>query len=473
MADELCFLTIAAAGERIRNRKLTSVELTRAFLDRIDAINDKINAYLLVTAEEALGAAETADKDLADGEYRGPMHGIPFALKDNIETAGIRTTAQSRILMDHVPTNDARVVEKLKLAGGVPLGKLTCLEFAHGAPSPDQAWPPARNPWDRDHGFTGGSSTGSGAAVAAGLAMGTLGTDTGGSVRNPAALCGIAGLMPTYGRVSRRGVIPYSFSLDSCGPMAWTVEDCALMLNVMAGFDAADPGSADLPAPDFAADLGHGVKGLRIGVIRHFFEDDMEAEPETLAAIDQALEVLAAQGAVIEEVRVSPLMDYHLVKTLIGEAEFYAIHEQDWLARAQDYGASLRLRTAEGAMIPAVDYIQAQRVRRKLAAEMDALFEGFDVVVTGTNFRPAPRIETEAAGQPEPQEAGPRKSRPNPTEVFNVTGNPAISVCTGFNVQGLPLAMQIAGRAFHEATVLQTAHAFEAATPWRGKRPNI
>lgn len=473
MAGDLCFLTIAAAGERIRDGKLTSLKLTRAFLDRIDAIDDKINAYLLVTADHALEAAAAADKDLADGTYRGPMHGIPFALKDNIETAGIRTTAQSRILIDHVPTNDAKVVEKLKQAGGVPLGKLTCLEFAHGAPSPDQAWPPARNPWDRTHGFTGGSSTGSGAAVAAGLAMGALGTDTGGSVRNPAALCGIAGLMPTYGRVSRRGVIPYSFSLDSCGPMAWTAEDCALMLKVMAGFDAADPGSADLPAPDFAADLGQGVKGLRVGVIRHFFEDDMEAEPETLAAIDQALEVLAAHGAVIEEVRVSPLIDYHLVKSLIAEAEFYAIHQQDWLARAQDYGASLRLRAIEGAMIPAVDYIQAQRVRRKLATEMDALFDDLDVVVSAANFRPAPRIETKGAGQPEAQHTGPHKSRPNPTQVFNVTGNPAISVCTGFNDQGLPLAMQIAGRAFHEATVLRVAHAFETATPWRDKRPNI
>ena len=276
MADNPCFLTIAEAARAFRAGGLTPVALTQAFLERIEALNPKLNAYLLVMADEARAAAGRAEAELAQGADRGPLHGIPVALKDNIETAGIRTTAQSRILLDHIPEHDAFCVAKLKRAGAVILGKLACLEFAHGAPSPDQAFPPARNPWNTDHGFTGGSSTGSGTAVAAGLAMAALGTDTGGSIRNPAALCGTAGLMPTHGRVSRRGIIPYSFSLDSCGPLAWTVRDCALMLNAIAGYDAADPSSARLPVPDTVATLDSGADGFRIGVLRHHFAEDAE-----------------------------------------------------------------------------------------------------------------------------------------------------------------------------------------------------
>ncbi|MCZ6495418.1 MAG: amidase, partial [Alphaproteobacteria bacterium] len=361
MADALCYLSIAEAGRRFRAGDLSPVTLTQAFLERIERINPKIDAYLLVTGDRALDAAKAAEAALAEGRDLGPLLGIPVALKDNIETAGIRTTAQSRVLLDHLPERDAFVVEKLKEAGAVPLGKLACLEFAHGAPSPDQAFPPARNPWNRDHGFTGGSSTGSGAAVAAGLAMAALGTDTGGSIRNPAALCGTAGLMPTYGRVSRRGVIPYSFSLDSCGPLAWTVEDCALVLNTIAGHDPSDPGSAALPVDDFTDGLGDGIEGLRIGVLRHFFAEDMVADREMAASIDAALAVLAGLGAAVADARARPLMDYHDVKILIGESEFFAAHERDWMARAGDFGASLQYRTAEGGMIPAVDYLQAQR----------------------------------------------------------------------------------------------------------------
>ena len=465
MEEELCFLTIAEAARRFRAGLLSPVALTEAFLARIENENPKINAYLLVTGDQALEAARGAEEELSVGRDRGPLHGIPVALKDNIETAGIRTTAHSRVLLDHVPKADAAVVEKLKRAGAVPLGKLACLEFAHGAPSPDQAFPPARNPWDRDHGFTGGSSTGSGAAVAAGLAMAALGTDTGGSIRNPAALCGIAGLMPTYGRVSRRGVIPYSFSLDACGPLAWTVEDCALVLVAIAGYDPADPGSADLPVPDFTAGLKDGVSGLRIGLLRHFFEEDMVADSDMAAAIDASLEVLAGLGAIVSDARARPLADYHDVKTLIGEAEFFAAHEADWLARSDDFGASLRLRTAEGAMIPAADYLQAQRARRHLAAEMDQLFDDFDVLITATVLEPAPPLARD--------ESGPRARKPNLTQPFNVAGVPALSVCTGFSAAGLPLAMQIAARAFNEAAALRVGHTYEAVTPHRDRRPQL
>ncbi|MCZ6637914.1 MAG: amidase family protein, partial [Alphaproteobacteria bacterium] len=277
---------------------------------------------------------------------------------------------------------------------------------------------------------------------------------------------GVAGLMPTHGRVSRRGIIPYSFSLDACGPLAWTVADCALVFNAIAGFDGADPSSADVPVPDATASLDTGADDLKIGVLRHFFDQDMEAEPEMAASIDAALEVMAGLGAVVSDTHVRPLMDYHDVKLLIGEAEFYAAHEADWLARAGDFGDALKYRTAEGAMIPAVDYIQAQRARRNLAHQMDAMFDDFDVLITATLFAPAPLMDRKRG-------SGPRGRRPNPTQVFNVTGNPAISVCTGFNLAGLPLAMQIAGRAFDEAMVLRAAAAFEAATPHRDRRPEL
>ncbi len=271
--------------------------------------------------------------------------------------------------------------------------------------------------------------------------------------------------MPTYGRVSRRGVIPYSYSLDSCGPLAWTVEDCALVLNAIAGFDPTDPGSAALRVPDFTDGLGDGLEGLRIGVLRHFFAEDMVADRELAASIEAALAGLAGLGAVVADARARPLMAYHDVKILIGESEFFAAHEHDWMARASDFGASLQYRPAEGAMIPAVDYLQAQRARRHLAAEMDALFDHFDALITATVLDPAPPMARDSGG--------PRGRKPNPTQPFNVAGVPALSVCTGFNAAGLPLAMQIAGRAFDEATILRLGHAFEAATPYRDRRPEL
>ena len=345
------------------------------------------------------------------------------------------------------------------------MGKLGCLEFAHGSPSPDQAWPAVRNPWNPEHGFTGGSSTGSASAVAAGLVMGALGTDTGGSIRNPASFCGIAGLMPTYGRVSRKGVIPYSFSLDHCGPMAWTAEDCAIMLQAIAAYDPGDPGSADLPVPDYTADLNMGIRGMRIGVIRHFYESHLPPEDETRRAFETALQELTKLGALLEEVKLRELEDYDDCKVIISEAEFFAVHEKDLLERFQDYGANLRFRAVPGGLIRAVDYIQAQRQRAKLVAEMQTLFAGYDAMVTLCTYGPAPKMSAD-----EPTHFF---QRPNLTAVFNVTGNPAISICTGFDRMGLPLAMQIVGKPFDEATILRIAHAYEQATPWRRQRPAL
>jgi aspartyl-tRNA(Asn)/glutamyl-tRNA(Gln) amidotransferase subunit A len=465
MTSELCYLSIAEAGRLLKSKQLSPVELTNAFLGRIEAIDSRIHSFILVTPEEALRQAKAAEAEMSFGRYRGAMHGIPIGLKDLIETAGIRTTAHSKVLIDHIPAEDATVVSRLKEAGCVFLGKLGCLEFAHGSPSADQAWPAVRNPWNPEHGFTGGSSTGSGTAVAAGLVMGALGTDTGGSIRNPASFCGIAGLMPTYGRVSRRGVIPYSFSLDHCGPMAWTAEDCAIMLQTVAGYDSDDPGSSNVPVPDFTAELNDGIRGMRIGVIRHFYEPHLPPEDEMRCAFEAALQELTKLGAVLEDVKLRDLEEYDDCKVIISEAEFFAVHEKDLIERLEDYGANLRFRALPGGLIRAVDYIQAQRQRHKLVAEMQKKFAGYDAMVTLCTYGPAPKINTE-----EPTHFF---QRPNLTAVFNVTGNPAISICTGFDRMGLPLAMQIVGKPFDEATILRIAYAYEQATPWRRRRPSL
>jgi aspartyl-tRNA(Asn)/glutamyl-tRNA(Gln) amidotransferase subunit A len=463
---DLTALTIADAGQLIAAKKLSPVELTRAFLDRIAEVDCKVASYLIVTDELALKQARAAESEIMAGRYRGPMHGIPYALKDNIETAGIRTTAHSRILIDNVPARDATVVCRLDKAGAVLLGKTACLEFTHGAPSPDQVWPQARNPWNIAHGFTGGSSTGSAAAVAACLATGALGTDTGGSVRNPAGFTGLAGLMPTYGRVSRNGVIPYSFTLDHVGPMCWTVEDCAVMLGTIAGFDPEDPGSVDEPVPDFTAELGRDIAGFRIGVLRAWHEAALPPQDPMRIALEAAVAKLGGLGAEIADADLGPVEDFNDVKNIIGEAEFCAVHERDLLERFGTFGESLRYKVAPGFLIRAVDYIQAQRQRRRMMQRLAAVFRNFDVLITLVTYEPSPEIA---------ESGKPRRAiqAPNCTQPFNVTGSPSISVCTGFSPQGLPLAMQIVGKHFEESTLLRVAHAFEKATPWKATRPTV
>ncbi len=285
--SELAFLTLAEAAELIRAKKLSPAEYTKALLAQIERHEPRFNAFIKLTPDLALKEAQAAEAEITAGRWRGPFHGVPYALKDIVHVAGLPTTGHSKILIDNVAKEDAPVTARLRAAGGVLLGKLSTHEFAVGGPSFDLPWPPARNPWNRDH-FSGGSSSGSGAGLAAGFFPAAIGTDTGGSIRNPASLCGIAGMKATYGRVSRRGVLPLSFSLDHVGPMTRTVRDNALMLQVLAGYDAEDPASANEPVPDYTADLERGVKGLRIGVIRHFYPKDVEADPEQIKALDDA-----------------------------------------------------------------------------------------------------------------------------------------------------------------------------------------
>ena len=325
MPDDLHHLTIAAASEALRTRRISPVELTEAFLARIAALDSRLNSYILVLGDTARAEARAAEAEIAAGRWRGPLHGIPLALKDIYNTAGIATTGHSALFRDHVPTADATTVRKLREAGAVMLGKASTWEFAIGGSSFDLPWPPARNPWDvaRD---TSGSSSGSGAAVAAGLAMGAMGSDTGGSIRGPAAWCGIAGHKPTYGLVSRSGVLPLSFAMDHAGPMCWTAQDCALMLDVLAGYDPADPASADVTAGPFATGMGGRLDGVRVGVVRHFFEADLSIDADTASATASTLAALAEMGAVLSEVTLPPFDDFASVGTVISRSEAYAIH---------------------------------------------------------------------------------------------------------------------------------------------------
>ena len=458
---ELHHLAISQAADLIARRQLSPVELTRAYLDRAEALDAQLNAYLRPMPEHALAQAEAAERELAAGRSRGPLHGIPFGAKDVFATSGVPTTGQSRAYAGLVPLQDATAIARLNEAGAVLLGKLTTHEGAHGGPSFDLAWPPARNPWNRAH-FTGGSSSGSGAGVAAGLMPAALGSDTGGSIRNPASLCGLVGLKPTYGLVSRHGVMPNSFSYDTAGPLTWTVEDCALVLQAIAGHDPKDPASADRPVPDYRAALGGGVRGLRIGVLRHLYEEDVAVSAEVRAAMEAAFEVLRGLGAVLEDVRIRPAQDYYDVKLIGAEAELFSVHEQVLRADPTSFGEDFLGRSLAAIMISGADLIRSQRQRRVMIAQMAPVYARHDLLITA-GPGPAPTLESWRTLQ--------FWQKASLTTPFNVTGGPALVQCCGFTASGLPLSLQLVGRPFDEATVLRAAHAYEAATPWRNRRP--
>ena len=458
------YLTIAEAARLISAKALSPVELLDSRLQRIERLDGQLNSFIRVLADEARATARTAEAEIAAGRYRGPLHGIPIGLKDIYETAGVATTGHSKVMQDYVPAADAFAVARLRAAGAVLVGKLATHEFAFGGPSFDLPWPPARNPWDTAR-FTGGSSSGTGAAVAAGLVLGGTGSDTGGSIRGPSAYCGLAGIKPTYGLISRMGILPLAFSLDHAGPMAWTAEDCAILLQAMAGHDPADPASASRPIPDYRAALQAGVKGLRIGVIRHFYERDNEANAATRQAIEAAAQKFAELGCSVRDVTLSPLDDWASCGVLMMLAEAYTIHEHNLRRRFTDYGEIFRDRMVLAGLITAADYIQALRRRRELAAELDQAMADLDLVMTAAAPSEAPRIEEVSKFA--------IMERPSLTMPFNVTGSPAMSVCCGYTEGGLPLSFQIVGKRFEDATVLRAAHAYEQATPWRSRRPEL
>jgi aspartyl-tRNA(Asn)/glutamyl-tRNA(Gln) amidotransferase subunit A len=456
--------TIAEAAKLIAARELSPVELTRHCLDRIAAVDAELHSFIVVAPERAMDDARAAEARLMAGTSKGALDGIPIAHKDIYGTAGIATTAHSKLLQGNVPTQDATTVRKLAEAGTVLLGKLATHEFAFGGPSFDLPWPPARNPWNTDH-FTSGSSSGTGAAVAAGLILGGTGSDTSGSIRGPAALCGIAGIKPTYGLCSRSGILPLAFSLDHAGPMAWTVEDCALLLQAMAGHDPLDPASADRPVPNFSTGLGQDVKGLKIGVVRHWHETDAKVSPAVQRGIDGALDVWRAQGAEISEIILPSLFEYQACCFVILVCEAFTLHEPWMRTRFNDYGELLRDRMALGALISGTDYVQALRRRRELCAITAQATAGVDLLITAGAPAEAPRIDNIPKWG---NLANPGFSNP-----FSVTGWPAMCVCSGYGEGGLPVAIQIAGKPFQEAMVLRAAHAFQQATDFRSTRPTL
>jgi aspartyl-tRNA(Asn)/glutamyl-tRNA(Gln) amidotransferase subunit A len=459
---DLSLLGIAAAAECLRGGTLSPVAYTAALLERIDKLDGRFHAFIRVTPELALASARQAEREIRAGDWRGPLHGVPFALKDIIDWAGLPTTAHSKLLLDNIARSDAFVSQRLKSAGGIMMGKLATHEFAIGGPSFDLPWPPAVNPWGGNH-FPGGSSSGSGVALACGMLPAALGSDTGGSVRNPASMCGIVGMKPTYGLVSRRGVLPLANSLDHVGPMTRNVRDNALLLQVIAGHDGDDPASADVRRQDYAADLERGVKGLRIGLVRHFYTEDFTAHPEQIAALDRAAEVLRELGAEVREIRLAPLEQYATCTRIIIRCEAFAMH-RPWLsARPQDYGDLARQRILDGAVVSAADYIDALRLRARLTRQTLLAFADIDLALTASNMDPACPIEdADACARLYPRQA---------RQPFNVTGQPALAMPAGLTQDGLPLSLQLIGHPFQEAMVYRVAAAYERASDWGERRP--
>jgi aspartyl-tRNA(Asn)/glutamyl-tRNA(Gln) amidotransferase subunit A len=462
--SDLHWLTAAAAAAAIRARKLSPVELTRALLDRIDRLDPKLNAFIRLDRDAAIEAAKAAEVEIMAGRPRGPLHGVPIGIKDIIDVAGLPTTCHSKILIDNIAAADAVCVSRLRGAGAIVLGTLSTHEFAIGGPSFDLPWPPARNPWNTAH-HPGGSSSGSGSGVAAGLFPMALGSDTGGSVRNPASACGIVGLKPTYGLVSRRGVFPLSFTLDHVGPLTRTVTDNALMLDAIAGHDPLDPGSAAVPCGHYAAGLERGVRGLRVGFIRHFHESDLPADPEVAAGLENVAGTLQKLGADIRDIRLPTLGEFAAVNRVILQSEAWAIHG-NWLReRPGDYGELARRRLLGGAFISAGDYVHANRRRLEMIAAVEEALREVDVLLCASAMDPPSRIEDTV----ETERTYPRQAR----TPFNVTGHPALAMMAGLSSGGLPLSVQFVGRNFAEGMLFQVARAWERAAGTNEMHPPI
>ncbi|WP_243634595.1 amidase [Roseicella frigidaeris] len=454
--------SLAEAAAAIAEGSLSPVALTEQALARIAALEPSLNAFITLAADRARASAAAAETEIRAGRRRGPLHGIPYALKDIYDAAGLPTTAHSRVLgADNLAQTDAATTALLEAAGMVLLGKLATHEFARGGPTDPLAWPAAKNVWNPAH-FAGGSSSGSGTAVASGMVAMAMGSDTGGSIRLPAAFQGIVGLKPSYGRVSRRGVVPLSFGMDHTGPLTRTVEDCAMAMQVLAVHDPLDPGSADRPAGDYLAGLRAGVQGLTIGWARAF-DEAAGLSPDQQAAMAEAVRVLRGLGARVVEIALPSMRRFEAATWTIIHAESFAIH-QDHLRRTPElYGRVTRERIQLGAFVTGPHYVQAQRLRRMLTQEVDAVLARCDAILCAPAAGEAPALAQ--------VDEGPWRRQQPLTAPFNCTGHPAICLPAGFGAQGLPLSVQIAGRAFDEATVLRIAHAFEQATEWHTRRP--
>jgi aspartyl-tRNA(Asn)/glutamyl-tRNA(Gln) amidotransferase subunit A len=458
-------LTIKDAAAALRSGAVTSVDLTTGFLDRISLLNETLGAFVAVCGESALKAAAAADQDFAAGVDRGPMQGIPLAVKDIIATEDAPTTANSEVLDPEWGAGvDAPVVARLREAGSVVLGKSTTSEFACGLPDPDKRFLIPRNPWNLDH-TPAGSSSGTGIAVAAGLALGGLGTDTGGSVRGPAAHNGHTGLKVTFGRVPKNGVVPLGYSLDSVGPMARSAYDCALMLEIMAGYDSGDMSAAQVEVPKYSALLTGDVQGLRIGVPIPYFYDSPEVTDEVRTALFAGLDLLTGAGAAVTNVEVPYAKQAKDANHVTMVAEAYAYHRNNLVNRWTTYGQYTRRSLVRGAFLTGADYAQAQRFRSFFRNKVADLFTSYDVLVTPTWPSAAPRSDSMS---PEKQLLSPSFTGP-----WNLTGLPAVALPCGFSSSGLPLSMQIIGKPFAEGTVLKVADAYQRLTDWHLRLPAV
>jgi aspartyl-tRNA(Asn)/glutamyl-tRNA(Gln) amidotransferase subunit A len=463
MADqELLYASIAELAPRLAAKEISPVEVTEAALARIEQLEPQVNAFITVTADSARHAARAAEAAIMAGHHLGPLQGIPIAIKDLYATRGVATTFGSPLFADWVPDFDAAAVERLKQAGAVILGKTNLHELAYGSTSANAHYGPVHNPWRLDH-HPGGSSGGSSAAVAAGMAYAALGSDTGASIRQPAACCGIVGIKPTFGRVSKYGALPLAWSQDHAGPLTRSVRDAALTLQALAGPDPRDPTAVERPVPDFAAGLEDGAQGRRIGAARRYFFES--CDPEVVAAVETALAAFEELGALVEDIELPDMAAVFTAGTIAVAVEAAAYHAADLRARPEAFSAELRAALELGGFYKAVDYVQAQRLRRHLMAETNRPLAGFDAIVMPTSPFPATPIE----GSP-PHHA---LARVRNTMPFNVLGLPAISVPCGFTASGLPIGLQIVGRAFDEAGILRIAHAYEQATEWHRRRPPL
>ena len=460
--SDLPWLTATEIGQAYLSRRLSPVELLEALLARVRRLDPQVNAFISLDEAGAHSQARQAEAEIMAGRYRGPLHGIPIAIKDIIDVRDQKTTCHSRLLLDNVAPEDATVVQRLRQAGAVILGKLSTWEFAIGTPSDDLPFPVARNPWNLDF-QPGGSSSGSGAGLAAGFFPLSIGTDTGGSVRHPAAACGVIGLKPTYGLVSRRGVFPLAFSLDHVGPMARSTADIAALLDGISGYDPADPSSVAVVSGGYGAELGLGARGIRIGFVRHWHERDMPAHPEVAAALDNAAAIFRSLGAEVVDVTLPPLQHFSSVARIIMHAEAWSVHRTLLQTRAGDYGLNARRRLMSGAFLSAGDYVDAQRMRRKLIASVNDVLAGCDVLLTPNALDPALPLR-------QPSGETPTNFRQSRTP-FNVTGHPAISLMSGLSRFGLPLSLQLAAGHFREPILLRVAHGFEREASFQRLHP--
>jgi aspartyl-tRNA(Asn)/glutamyl-tRNA(Gln) amidotransferase subunit A len=455
--SELYFLSAAELAPLIRKRTVSPVDIVKAHLERIEALNDALRAYLYIAGDQALAAARAAEIDIVAGGYRGPLHGIPVAYKDIYNVAGMPTTAASKVMAGYLAEEDCTVAARLRRAGAICLGKLNTHEFASGSM---EVFGTARNPWNTAM-VPGGSSSGSGTALAAHLVTGATGSDTGGSVRNPASYCGIVGLKPTYGRISRAGIIPLSWSLDHAGPMARTVTDTAMLLQVIAGQDRRDASAATQPVPDYQSALRPDLQGLRIGVPRTYFFDD--GDPEVIAAVHTAIEAMRPLGAAVRQIDLPQAWLGPAASWAIAYTESFAFHRDNFFARPRDYTPAFFHKIAGAAFLTAEERITAQRLRQVITAEFVTALEGVDVIVVPTTAYPAYPI-----GRISPQ-----ADMRSLTRSVSLTGLPALAVPCGFTTAGLPVSMQVIGRAWEEGTVLRVGHAYEQAAGWYQRRAPV